>query len=113
MPERSKIGIVFSLVALLVALAFIVSLFGIGMWGPMMGGWYYRFGMRWGGLMFAGRLLPLLFIVLVATGAYLWLSSWRESAEGKTAIAILNERYARGEITKEQFFEMKQHLTKK
>ena len=63
--------------------------------------------------MFAGMLIPLLFVILVIVGAYLWLTSRKEPAESGKAIAILDERYAKGEITKEQYLEMKEHLSKK
>ncbi len=86
---------------------------GRGMMGRgMMGGWGYPYGMGWG-FMLAGMLIPLLFIVLIIVGAYLWLTSRKEPVEGDKALAILDERYAKGEITKEQYLEMKANLTKK
>lgn len=120
MPERSDVGIlVLVLVILLVALAFFVPMFGIGMWGQMMsrggmmGGWGYPYGMGWG-FMFAGMLIPLLFIILVVVGAYLLVSPRTGSTvESEKAISILNERYAKGEISNEQYLEMKENLTKK
>ena len=78
----------------------------------MMGGWGYP--TRWGwGFMFARMLIPLLFIVLLIVGAYLLLTPRREPMESERAITILDERYAKGEITKEQYLEMKENLTKK
>jgi putative membrane protein len=119
-PERSDVGIlVLVLVILLIAVAFFVPMFGIGMWGPMMsgggmmGGWGYPYGTGWG-FMFAGMLIPLLFIILVVVGAYFLLSPRTGSrVESEKAISILNERYAKGEISKEQYLEMKENLTKK
>jgi uncharacterized membrane protein len=57
--------------------------------------------------------VPFLFIVLVIIGAYYLLTSRSETAAGEKAVAILDERYAKGEMTKEQYVEMKQQLTKK
>jgi putative membrane protein len=115
--ERS-VTVVVVVVLLLVGLFFILPMFG--MFGPrmmggggMMGGWGYPYGMGWG-FAFAGMLIPLLFVILVVVGAYFFLSGRRgEPAESEKAISILSERYAKGEITKEQYLEMKEHLTKK
>jgi len=117
MAERSSVGIVVVLGLLFVGLVFLFSMFGMGMWGPMMGGgmmggWGYPFGMGWG-FAFAGMLIPLLFIVLLVVGVYLLLAPRGEPAESERALTVLNERYAKAEITKEQYLEMKEHLTKK
>jgi putative membrane protein len=69
----------------------------------------------WGhGAMGLGWLLIL--IVVVVGLAFLFrapLGSWRDSdlgARRETAREILDKRYARGEITKEQYDEMKKAL---
>jgi putative membrane protein len=121
MNWKSNTAVILVLVLLLIGLLVILPMFGMWMWGStmigrgMMGGWGYPYGMGWGGrgFMFAGMLIPLLFIILVVVGAYLWLTSRKEPAESGKAITILNERYAKGEITKEQYLEMKKHLTEK
>lgn len=83
------------------------------MWGPMMmGGWGYPAGMG-RGFMFAGMPILLFFIVLIAVGAYLLLMHRGEAGVSEKALAILNERYAKGEITREQYLETKQQLTSK
>jgi putative membrane protein len=117
MNGRSSTGVVVVVVLLLIGLLVILPMFGMWMWAPMMGrgmmgGWGYSSGMGWG-FMLAGLLIPLLFIVLIIVGAYLWLTSRKEPVGGDKALAILDERYAKGEITKEQYLEMKEHLTKK
>jgi putative membrane protein len=118
MNGRFGIAVIAVLVLLLIGLLVILPISGMWMWGPvvtgrgMMGGWRYPYGMSWG-FMFVGMLIPLIFIILVAVGAYLWLTSRKEPAESGKAIGILNERYAKGEITKEQYLEMKENLTKK
>lgn len=118
MVERSGIGTVVVLGLLLAGLFLIVPMFGI-MWGPtmmmgggMMGRWGYPSGMGWG-FMSAGVLMFFVFIVLLVTGAYLLLKPQGERMHSETAVAILNERYARGELAKEQYLEMKEQLAKK
>jgi putative membrane protein len=125
MTQKSNTGILLLLV-LSIGLLFVVPMFGMMMWGPimmgrgMMGGWGYPGGISWAsptglgwGFMFAGMLVPIIFIVLLVVGAYLLLSPKPGTTGDATALEILNERYAKGEISKEQYLEMKQHLTGK
>jgi putative membrane protein len=118
MNGRSGIAVIAALVLLLIGLLVILPMSGMWMWGSvmtrrgMMGGWGYPYGAGWG-FMFVGMLIPLIFVILVVVGAYLWFTSRKEPPESDRAVAILNERYAKGEITKEQYLEMKEHLTKK
>lgn len=92
---------------------------GVGGYG-MMGGWGTMGG--WGfGMMGIGMLLTVLFWVLVIAGIA-WLAvtlarggtaSVPRIEPGATAqmpLDILKLRYAKGEITKEQFEEMKRDL---
>jgi len=119
MAQRSGFGIVLVLLVLVIGLLFVVPMLGMLMFGPMMGGgmmggWSYPAGIGRGwGFMFAGMLIPLVFIVLLIVGAYYLLTPRGETAGSEAALRILDERYARGEITKDQYLEMKQHLTKK
>lgn len=78
----------------------------------MMGG----FGLG-GGMLFGG-LLMIAFWVLIIGGA-IWLvvtlarsnqGSSATAGSGQTPLAILQARYAKGEITKEQFEETKRAL---
>jgi putative membrane protein len=79
----------------------------------MYGG--HMFG--WGGAMFGG--IGMLFwwialIVIVVIGArYLWSGgSARPAQSGSSALDILKERYAKGEINKQEFEERKATLMK-
>jgi putative membrane protein len=78
-----------------------------GSWGPHMmfgGGWW-------------GWIMMILFWALIIAGVVAlakWLfSSSRQSAPGRSggsALDILKERYARGEITKDEFEQMKKDI---
>lgn len=82
---------------------------GWGMGPGMMGGW----GMGWFGMVWM-----LVFWVLVLLGIVFlikWLIKTTSSGKidahtGSKAIDILKERYARGEISKEEFETMKKDL---
>jgi putative membrane protein len=112
-------------VVLLIGVLFVLPMLGMFMLGPMMtgggmmGGWTYPGGYGWAhsgmraGFLFAGMLIPLVFILLLIVGAYYLLTSRGEKAESESALRILDERYAKGEITKEQYLETKEQLTKK
>ncbi len=78
---------------------------GFGMMGN------YGYGMMGSGGMFFGLLFWIIIIVL----AYFLIKSLIEqnktrSGEGKSALDIAKERYAKGEITKEEFEEIKGRL---
>jgi putative membrane protein len=74
------------------------------MWGP---GWGSGYG-------FLGWLFTLLFWMLIIVGAVLvvrWLIDQPKSpGSGEAALDILKRRYAKGEITQEQFEAMKRDL---
>jgi putative membrane protein len=73
-----------------------------------MGGWNHMMG--YGG----GILLWFLFLILVAVVAYLVIQSTRsrtgDGTHRETAMEILKKRFARGEITKEEYEERKRIL---
>jgi putative membrane protein len=71
----------------------------------------YGYGMMGNGGMFFG----LLFWILIIVGAYLLIKWFVEQnktrgGEEKSALDIAKERYAKGEITKEEFEEIKKRL---
>jgi len=108
------------LVITLIVVLVLVLLGGAGMMGPWMMGGY---GGMMGGMMGGWNYNPLGWILalvawLLIVGGIVWLVVWLvRNMSGTTqptrtdaAIEILKARYARGEITKEQFNEMKKDL---
>ena len=81
------------------------------MWWPWGGHMSGMMGFGWG-FMF---LIPLAFLVLIALGAYYLITEFTKTGSaspgsGKGALEILKERYARGEITGEQYLKMKEEM---
>ena len=78
---------------------------GSGMMGPGM--------MGWGGIGY-GWWMPLVgvvFLVVLIVGLYLVFSAYRRPERlATTALDILKERYAKGEITEEQYQRMKNEI---
>ena len=69
------------------------------MWG-YMGDYGHGWGMGFGMLLFWGVLI----VALVVLGKYFWGSGTGESrVREKSALDLLKERYARGEIEREEF----------
>jgi putative membrane protein len=77
----------------------------MGSW--MMGPWLMG---GWGWMGFAA----ILFIILIGVGIYLFLSGYvrPRRVEENRALAITRERYARGEITKEEYDEIYRNLSR-
>lgn len=84
------------------------------MWGwPNMMGGFFGGGMGW-----IGMILGFIFFILIIIGIILlivWIvkrttHSEIEDKTGSKALEVLKERYAKGEITKEQYESMKKDL---
>ena len=80
------------------------------MWGYMMDG-----GGHWSGGMFViSHILWWMFIAIGLVGLMRWVRTSDASGNGTKkedgALRILRERYAHGEISKEEFGERKQNL---
>jgi putative membrane protein len=79
--------------------------------------WHYGGDWGWGHMMFGGLMMALFWggIILVIVLAVRWLSPGRpgpgEPHSSDQALAILKERFARGEIDREEFEERKRLLS--
>jgi putative membrane protein len=83
---------------------------GYGM-GPGMMGWGY--GMGWMGMIFMAAFLIAVIVGIVFLIRWLMASAGSAGNRGKaeeSALEILNKRYARGEIKKEEYEDKKKDL---
>lgn len=76
--------------------------------------WNNGYGMmRWG---FGGWIMGLLFLIIIIAVVFVIVFSFRNkntltgSSGNETPLEILKKRYAKGEITKKEFDEMKKDL---
>jgi putative membrane protein len=82
------------------------------LWNPfMLGMGMGMMGFGWGFML----LIPLTFLVLIVLGAYYLLTEFTRpnrsaSNPNPRPFEILKERYAKGEITREQYLDMKEEL---
>ena len=93
----------------------------MGIWGPMGGmsgprmmGPGMMDGRRYGygyGFNWVGTILMILFIALIGLGIYYLLGGGKTASRDRY-LEILKERYAKGEITSEEYARMKQELSK-
>jgi putative membrane protein len=114
MPDKEKDWmLIFVLFAVLLVILPMMMWVLWGVWGDS-----YMHGM--GGMMgFGWGFMPLIlfaFLILIVLGAYYLLKevTGTESAaapsKGEKALEILKERYARGEITRDEYQKMKEEL---
>jgi len=114
-------------VGLTIALVVIVAVASISIPMIAMGfahgfrGWHMGRGIMgygWGmvGSGWISSLLVLTLVALMAFGAYLLFSSKSEKGSvalpGVKAVEILKDRYAKGEITREEYLRMKEEVQK-
>jgi putative membrane protein len=101
----------FQLIIAIVVIGLAILLIGLA-WNPLMLGMGMgMMGFGWGSMF----LIPLAFLVLIAVGAYYLIIELTRSSKSTTnkrikPLVILNERYAKGEITREQYVKMKGEL---
>jgi putative membrane protein len=83
--------------------------YGPGMMG--YGGWHTGPGMLFGGLIW------ILFVVLaVALAARFFRGSWHDGGRAEpraSGLDVLNERYARGEIGRDEYLQKKRDITER
>jgi len=107
MSEKNR-----DLIWLFMFLVVSISILPVLMWGlggGYMSGMMGMMGYGWGSMV----LIPIAFLALIALGAYYLItgsSRTGRSNRGGRAVEILRERYAKGEITREQFLKMKKEL---
>lgn len=112
MRDREIVIAIGSVAAVVVLIGILGGgMMGWGMMGPGMMGWGgYSYSPWWGVLMLLFSALVIGGIVLII----LWLvrrtPSGTAGADADRALQILRERYARGEITQEQYDQMRRAL---
>jgi len=87
---------------------------GSGMLPQAKGGGNLMMGYGWNSFSTFGWLFMIFFwllLILSVIALFRYLSKSGSSKEGKTPLDILKERYARGEMSKKEFEEMKKDLT--
>ena len=81
----------------------------------MMYGWWNGSAAPWYGMIF-GPIAMIVFIALtVLVIVWLWRTAgpgWRSSVQGNSALDILKDRLARGEIDRAEYEERRQLLTR-
>lgn len=95
------------------AIVLLVSLLGMGMMGPGMMAWHWGTGVGW----WWAVAMILFWVLLLGGGAWLLVTILRGNRQldtgvggGGRALDILRERYARGEITREEYESMRRDL---
>lgn len=116
MAGKESERIIWILVVAIVLVFAVSSLFSMmmgygygGMMGPGMMGWGW---MGFGWWMLIGPIVGLLFIGLIIYGIYYIFSGRLRSfePEKRSSLDILKERYAKGEITEDEYRKMKKEL---
>jgi len=118
MSDRNSLWIVLLVILVLVLFAgplmFMGGWFmGPGMMGPGMMGWQgygYGYGFNWLGALLQ-IILVIIFLALIAFGIYYLVGAGKPAPSGRS-LEILKERYARGEISKEEYERIRQELSK-
>ena len=77
-------------------------------YGPMGGGWNHMMNYGCG---FGGMFMWILFVIIIGIVAYFVIQNSKTKSAGgtkqETPLDILKKRYAKGEITKEEYERMK------
>lgn len=114
--QGRTIAVVIVAIVLVVLLLALVAGAGFGMGPGMMGWWGFGYGSWWGVLMMI--FMALFWALLIGGGVLLvlWLvqqgrlPSVGAGPSAARPLDILRERYAKGEITREQYEQMRRDL---
>lgn len=114
---RESVVWVVAAIAIVLGALFFLPMLGMGMmggWWPMMGGgmmggWGPGFGW-WGLVMLIFWVFFIIGIVLLVAWVVRQLAAGAGGGGRSRALEILQERYARGEITREQYEQMRRDL---
>ena len=68
-------------------------------WGPHFGGWMW--------------MMPVTFLIIFLVLMFLFMSRRLDPSRGEKPLDILERRYAKGEVTTEQYLEIKHKLMEK
>ncbi len=79
----------------------------MGLMGYGWGGYPGECGFSGG---FGGWIFSIAFLILLAVGIFFLVKSQKKRAK-KNPLEIAKERYAKGEISKEEFLKLKEHLS--
>ncbi len=110
-PRRDYAVLIIAGLLLLIALPLLWGIAMMVMMGPwMMGGWFGYASPWWGIAAVVFGVLVILGLGLIAVWAFRGALSG-EARGNQRAIAILQERLARGEITPEEYERMRRVLT--
>lgn len=96
---------------ILIVLVIVIGMLPLLFWGPWGGYMHGMMGYGWGFVF----LIPVAFLALTALGAYCLITGFTRngrssSGDGERALVILKERYAKDEITREEYLKMKEEL---
>ncbi len=116
MSDQTRALVAGALLGLLLLVGLPLLWGGLMMWGMMggmmgsgmMGGWWAGANPWWGVLSVAFWLLMLAGVALLVVWAIRQIRP--DQAGSRRALEILKERYARGEITREQYEQMRRDL---
>ncbi len=94
-----------------IMILFLTSVYGYTQMGPGMMNWGYGMGLGWSIIMMAFWIAVIAGIIFLIRWVVLSTDRRRENNGEDSALEILKQRYAKGEINKEEFMEKKKDLS--
>ncbi len=104
MTDRKRDAICFLMI--FVVFIGVTGILSMTMRVPWYGHMAGMMGFGWG-FMF---LIPIVFLVLLVFGAHYLITEYARTGNDERALEVLKERYAKGEITREEYLKMKKDL---